>query len=65
MMLMELDVVIDIDPTTPDLDVLIGVFRQCPQDWLIQLFEGFLPVARQSFERPAVQVIQQSPDALI
>jgi hypothetical protein len=50
---------------TPDLEVLIGVFGQCSQGWLIELLEGFRSVARQPPERPAVQVIQQGPDALV
>ena len=32
---------------------------------MIECLEGFLPVARQPLERPAVQVFQQGPDALI
>jgi len=65
MLLLELDVVIDIDPATADLDVLIGVFGQSPQCGLVEPLEGLLPVARQPPERPAVQVVQQGPDALI
>ena len=33
---LELDVVIDIDPATADLDVLIGVFGQSPQCGLVE-----------------------------
>lgn len=59
MMLVELDVVIDIDPATPDLDVLIGLFRQGTQGWLIQCLEGGLPVTREPPERAAVQLFKQ------
>jgi len=62
---LELDVVIDVDPATADLNVLIGVFGQGSQCGLIEDLEGLLPVPRKSFERPAVQVFQQDPNALI
>lgn len=62
-MLMEVNVVIDIDRATVHFDVLIGVFEPRPQDGLLELLEGFLPVARQPPERSAVQVIRQGPGA--
>ena len=65
MVLLELDVVIDVNAATPDLDVLIGLFRQGPQSWLIQCLEGGLPVTRQPPERAAVEFFKQRSNALI
>ena len=53
------NVVINVDLGTLDLDVLIRMQRQGPKHWPLETFERIEPIAEHLFERLTIQLLQK------